>query len=95
MRRPRKPRSSAVDAVMMVVILDKPTGPELLLEKQYRPPVDKVVVEMPAGLVDEGESSEVAAVRELREETGFVGEVVDDRRAGGSERRPIFYSCEY
>ena len=28
---------------------------------------------MPAGLVDEGESAEESAVRELREETGYVG----------------------
>lgn len=45
----------------------------MLLQKQYRPPIDKVAIEVPAGLIDEGESVEECAVRELKEETGFVG----------------------
>lgn len=57
----------------IVTIIDKPTGPELLLQKQYRPPIDKVVIEVPAGLIDAGETVEECAVRELREETGYVG----------------------
>jgi ADP-ribose pyrophosphatase len=45
----------------------------LLLQKQYRAPLDKITIEVPAGLIDEGETPEECAVRELREETGFVG----------------------
>jgi ADP-ribose pyrophosphatase len=59
--------------VGIVTIIDKPTGPELLLQKQYRPPIDKVVIEVPAGLIDAGETVEECAVRELKEETGYVG----------------------
>lgn len=57
----------------IVTILNKLTGPELLLQKQYRPPIDKVVIEVPAGLIDAGETPEECAVRELKEETGYVG----------------------
>ncbi|QIW99900.1 hypothetical protein AMS68_005418 [Peltaster fructicola] len=44
---------------------------------QYRPPVEAFCVEFPAGLIDEGESPEQAAIRELKEETGYEGKVVD------------------
>ena len=44
-----------------------------MLQKQFRPPINKVVIEVPAGLVDEGESPEESAIRELREETGYIG----------------------
>jgi ADP-ribose pyrophosphatase len=56
-----------------VTILHKTTGPELLLQKQFRPPIGKIVIEIPAGLIDEGETPEECAVRELQEETGFIG----------------------
>jgi 8-oxo-dGTP pyrophosphatase MutT (NUDIX family) len=54
-----------------------PAGPEIVLQKQYRPPLDKIVIELPAGLIDEGETAEQAAVRELKEETGYVAEVLE------------------
>lgn len=44
---------------------------------QYRPPVEAFCVEFPAGLIDEGESPEEAAVRELKEETGYEGKVCE------------------
>lgn len=44
-----------------------------MLQKQFRPPTGAVTIEVPAGLVDEGETAEEAAVRELKEETGYVG----------------------
>jgi ADP-ribose pyrophosphatase len=74
--RPTRPSNSSIDAVGIVAILEKPTGSELLLQKQYRPPIDKICIEVPAGLVDEGEDAETCALRELREESGYVGEVI-------------------
>jgi len=47
---------------------------ELILIEQYRPPLGKNVIEIPAGLagdLDAGESLAIAAKRELLEETGY------------------------
>lgn len=43
---------------------------KIILEAQYRPSQDAVVVEVPAGLIDQDEEASQAAVRELKEETG-------------------------
>ncbi|KAI0119691.1 putative ADP-ribose pyrophosphatase [Daldinia grandis] len=88
MKRPGRPSTSAVDAVQMIAVVHHKEGPKVLLEKQFRAPASKIVVEFPAGLVDEGETVEQAALRELKEETGYIGEVVPDR--GGV--RPILFS---
>lgn len=47
---------------------------EVVLIRQYRPPVDRYVIELPAGLIDRDESATDAAHRELKEETGYVAE---------------------
>ena len=73
-RKTRK--STGVDAVAIAPILRHPSKPpSTLIILQYRPPVEAVCVEFPAGLIDEGESPEQAAVRELKEETGYEGKV--------------------
>ncbi|GAB7356866.1 hypothetical protein MBLNU459_g7735t1 [Dothideomycetes sp. NU459] len=74
--RRTRPKNSLIDGVGIVAILQKSSGPELLLQKQFRPPIDSVCIEVPAGLVDEGETAETCALRELKEETGYVGEVL-------------------
>ncbi|KAH9865050.1 hypothetical protein IAQ61_008996 [Plenodomus lingam] len=73
----RKTRgSSGVDAVAIVTIIKHPSrAPSTIIILQYRPPVDAVCVELPAGLVDEGESPSEASVRELHEETGYQGKL--------------------
>lgn len=59
-------------------ILRHPNRPvSTMIILQFRPPVNAVCVEFPAGLIDEGETPEEAAVRELKEETGYVGKVCE------------------
>ena len=45
---------------------------ELYLLRQWRSAVMNWILEVPAGRVEEGESPERAAIRELKEETGLV-----------------------
>ena len=47
---------------------------EIVLIRQFRHGLAEVSLEIPGGLVDPGESPDVAAVRELVEETGFTGD---------------------
>lgn len=65
------------DAVVIIPLLRNKGEPssttETILVEQYRVPVQAVTLEFPAGLIDEGETAEQAAIRELKEETGFVG----------------------
>lgn len=56
--------------------LDQTEEDRYVLCVQYRPPLDSLCVEFPAGLIDQGESAEEAALRELLEETGYIGRVV-------------------
>ncbi|KAL8295948.1 hypothetical protein RB600_001439 [Gaeumannomyces tritici] len=73
--RQTRPKGCDIDGVGIVAILEKPT--EIVLQKQYRPPTDKIVIEVPAGLMDAGETPEECAIRELREETGYVGKATE------------------
>ncbi|MEF8873154.1 MAG: NUDIX hydrolase [Candidatus Thermoplasmatota archaeon] len=43
----------------------------LILVKNYRYPIDRMVIELPAGFIEPDESPEEAAGRELKEETGY------------------------
>ena len=55
-------------AVMVIALLD---DGQVVLERQHRYPVGRVMIEFPAGKLDPGETSLACAQRELREETGY------------------------
>jgi len=56
------------------VILPITADGNVVLVRQYKHGVGKIIVELPAGGIDPGEDPAACAVRELAEETGFVGD---------------------
>lgn len=58
-------------AVAILPFLDEST---LLLERQWRYPLNRSFLEFPAGKIDFGESPITTAKRELLEETGFIAD---------------------
>jgi ADP-ribose pyrophosphatase len=56
-------------AVAVIAVTKKK---EIVLIRQFRKPAEKVMIEIPAGLIDKGEKPAAAAKRELEEETGYV-----------------------
>ena len=64
----------------------------VLLVKQFRKPVEKELLEIPAGGIDQGEDPEAAVRRELREEIGYMPQKV--KRLGGFYSAPG-YCTEY
>jgi ADP-ribose pyrophosphatase len=64
------------DAV--VLIITNSDGSKILLNKEYRMAVGGFAYNFPAGLIDEGETPDVAAARELWEETGLKLVSIDE-----------------
>jgi ADP-ribose pyrophosphatase len=76
------------DCIAIVAI----DGGNVLLVKQFRKPVEKELLEIPAGGIDPGESPEEAVRREMREETGYLPQKI--KRLGGFYSAPG-YCTEY
>lgn len=60
----------------------------VLLVKQFRKPVEKELLEIPAGCIEEGEKADSAVHREMREETGYRPQRIE--RLGGFYSTPGF-----
>ncbi len=73
------------DCVAIIALDD---ADNVLLVKQYRKPVEKELLEIPAGGIDPGETPEDAVRREMREETGFLPQKVE--KLGGFYSSPGF-----
>jgi ADP-ribose pyrophosphatase len=68
-------RARGIHAAVILAIDDAPDGRHVLLVEQYRIPIHKRCIELPAGLVGDdtaGEQASLAAERELEEETGYA-----------------------
>ena len=50
---------------------------KIILTKQYRHPLRKLIYDLPAGGMKDGETPEQAALRELEEETGYTAEKLE------------------
>ncbi len=65
-----------IDTVSWVNVVPVTTEGKVVLIRQFRHGIRDVTLETPGGMMDEGETPEAAAVRELREETGYVAEKI-------------------
>lgn len=89
-----------IDAVAICPILLHPSKPaSVMIIHQFRPTMGVVSVEFPAGLVDPGENVRQAALRELKEETGYDGRIttvtpVLGSDAGMSPSKMVFVVAE-
>ena len=77
-------------ACVAIVAVDEDDN--VLLERQFRKPVEEEVLEIPAGGIEPGEDPEAAVSRELREEVGYLPKKIE--LLGGFYSAPG-YSSEY
>lgn len=73
------------DAIAVLAITD---DHKAIFEKQWRAPIKKTTIEIPAGKVEDGESDETTAVRELNEETRY--QATELQRIAGFYSTPGF-----
>jgi ADP-ribose pyrophosphatase len=78
-------------AVAVVPLLGDGPDLRLVLVRQHRYPVDKVLLEIPAGKLEPGEATLACAVRELAEETGYTAR---EWAFGGEIHNAAAYSTE-
>jgi ADP-ribose pyrophosphatase len=85
-------RLDIVDHIGSVIIIPVDVDDNLLFVRQYRHAARLDLLELPAGMLNEGEAPEACAQREVREETGMAAGSLE--RLGGFYLAPG-YSTEY
>lgn len=87
-----KTKAMNVEGIVIYPVL-KEEPDRIVMIRQYRYPLDAYLYELPAGLVDVGETPAQAAIREMKEETGLDFEVFE----GGNPafRRPFFMGAGF
>jgi ADP-ribose pyrophosphatase len=82
-----------LDSPDWVSIVPVTTDGKVILVAQYRHGTGTISIETPAGLIEAGETPEAAAVRELREETGYTAQRW--RTLGETDANPAFMSNRF
>lgn len=75
-----------IDPGQSVFVIPQVSETEFVMIEQFRYPLQRMSFEFPAGGIEEGESGESAAARELKEETGMTADVLT--RIGGFAVEP-------
>ena len=88
----RKTTREIVEHADCIAVVAIDNEQNVLLVRQFRKPVEKELIEIPAGGIDPGEEPEDAVRREMREETGYLPRRV--ARLGGFYSTPG-YCTEY
>ena len=82
---------SAEGVVIYPILKEEPE--KIVMIRQYRYPLGDYLYELPAGLIDDGDTPDIAAVREMKEETGLDFEVY--RGGNDAYRRPFFMGAGF
>ena len=84
----RQTRREVVEHIDCVAIVAIDADDNVLLVKQFRKPVEKELLEIPAGGIEPGEDPVTTVRREMQEETGYLPQKVE--RLGGFYSAPGF-----
>lgn len=73
-------RARGIRAAVILAVDTDDEGSHVILVEQYRVPLKRNCIELPAGLIGDGgedEADETAAARELEEETGYRADAIE------------------